>query len=217
MGAGVDVVVSHEIVACETGLREVEAFDPKDATLVVSSRTAVRVLVEGGAGAVLRGPFEEVLAAGEETARALHEAGVTSVAVPGRPGAAGILERLPERLEGRRVFWPRGADADASPLADLGRRGARVSAPVVYEKRPAQLPPAIVERLARGGYEAVALGSLSALDVLLAQLPSMPPLRWGVLGPETARALVKRGFPEPLVPERPRVADLVELLRRETA
>lgn len=217
VGTDVDVVRSHEIVPSAQGLAEVEAFAPAGATLVISSRTAVKVLVDRGSVLALRGPFREILAAGEETASALREAGASSLRVPTRPGAAGILLALPGSLAHRRILWPRGSDADAAPLEELARRGALVCAPVVYEKRAMRLPPAVVERLCSGGYTAIALGSLAALEVLLAHVPSPPPLRWGVLGPETARALVNRGLPEPLVPEKPRIADLVELLRRETA
>ena len=66
-------------------------------------------------------------------------------------------------------------------------------------------------------YDALAIGSLAALDVFLDALGAdgpedLPPVRFGVVGPETARLLVKRGFPEPVVPKRPLLTDLIALI-----
>src|SRR5205814_337368 len=124
-------------------------------------------------------------------------------------GAAGILQALPHGAT--RVLWPRGGDAAGEPLAELRARGASVTAPVVYEKRPvAALDPAAISRFARGGYGAVAVSSLSALDVLLdglkrAKLAVPGGLRWGVLGPETARAFERYSLPRPIVPRHARL------------
>ncbi len=112
------------------------------------------------------------------------------------------------------------------PLEELSSLGARVVAPVVYEKRVRPVSSySALEREALsafqgGAFEAVAVGSLAALDGFLQALGSpapatLPPVRWGVLGPETARAAEARGFPQPAVPARARFADLIEELRKE--
>jgi uroporphyrinogen-III synthase len=179
------------------------------------------VLVEAGAGDLFSGPFVEVLAAGSETARALRSAGSLNVRVPSAPGARGLLADLPGSLGGQRVLWPRASDADDEPLAEMRSRGAYVSAPIVYEKR--RLPALDAERVQGfldGRYRAVAVSSLSALDALLdavagrnGKVPES--IDWGALGPETARAFRARGLPLPVVPERPAVTGLIELLRSE--
>ena len=130
------------------------------------------------------------------------------------PGAAGILALLPADLHGTRLLWPRGSDAATEPHAVLAARGAVVTSPVVYEKRPlARLDADALARLSTGGFDAVAVTSIAALDVLLAALPAPPPPTvWGVLGPETARLAVDRGLPPPVVPSRPRIPDLLALL-----
>jgi uroporphyrinogen-III synthase len=64
------------------------------------------------------------------------------------------------------------------------------------------------------------VGSMSALDVFLGAVghppAPLPQVRWGVLGPETARALEARGLPRPVVPPRPRLTDLIAVLRSES-
>jgi len=177
------------------------------------------------------GEFTEVLAVGEETARELQRAGVRNVVVPDTPGAAGVLQLLgesPGGLSVMRILWPRGSDADLDPVNALRGLGASVSAPVVYEKRARPLSsfsPGEREILAafqNGLFGAVAVGSLAALDGFLRALGSpapgrLAPVRWGVLGPETARAFAARGLPAPAVPARARFADLINLLRKELA
>src|SRR5205814_1873288 len=59
----------------------------------------------------------------------------------------------------------------------------------------------------------------AALDVLLdglkrAKLAAPGGLRWGVLGPETARAFERYSLPRPIVPRRARLADLIDVLRK---
>lgn len=189
----------------------------------------------GGGGAdstrtgFLEGEFLEVIAVGEETARELQRSGVRNVVVPSTPGAAGVLHLLretPGGLSGLRLLWPRGSDADMGPLEELSSLGALVSAPVVYEKcvRPISSfsvrEREILSAFLSGEFGAVAVGSIAALDGFLQALGSpapvtLPPVRWGVLGPETSRAVSARGLPPPAVPARARFADLIEQLRKE--
>ena len=146
--------------------------------------------------------------------------------IPSMPGidrvsvdlAARDAAELARRGESGRLLWPRGSDADAAPVAELAARGFDVSAPVVYVKEP--LPALDAERLRAfraGEYGAVAVGSLAALDVFLAALGAagpddLPPVRFGVLGPESARLLVARGLPGPLVPAKPLLSELIAIL-----
>ena len=94
-----------------------------------------------------------------------------------------------------------------------------VTAPVVYLKQPLpELARDVLRAFRAGEYDALAIGSLAALDVFLdalgAEGPSdLPPVRFGVVGPETARLLVTRGFPAPVVPKRPLLTDLIALLK----
>ena len=175
------------------------------------------------------GGFIEVFAVGEETARELQRAGVRGVVVPGTPGAAGVLRLLRESrgsLSGPRILWPRGSDADLAPVEELRGLGASVVAPVVYEKRVRPVsslaaPERELLSAFRGGaFGAVAVGSVAALEAFLSWLgdpppETLPPVRWGVLGPETARAVSVRGIPDPAVPARARFTDLIEQLRKE--
>jgi uroporphyrinogen-III synthase len=218
LGEDVDVLVTHDIVPVPDGIRRAQAFDPTGARLIISSKTTVKVLVEAGADALFRAPFVEQLAAGEETARALERAGAHDGKVGSAPGAAGILDLLAESGYCERFLWPRGSDADEAPVEDLCAYGADVSAPVVYRKEPRPLDPGILERLRAREYTAVAVSSVATLDHFLASAGqhgvSLPAgLRWAAIGPGTARAFESRGLPVPDVPARPRLLDLINLLR----
>lgn len=246
-GPDVALLTTHEITPVETGIVEALAFDARGARLVVSSKVTVEILLGGkrtlGSGpsasgeevaaarstGFLEGGFREVIAVGEETARELQRCGVRRVVVPSTPGAAGVLCLLRESpgvLSGLRILWPRGSDAEIGPLEELSSLGAFVFSPVVYEKRVRPVSSfssgerEILSMFSSGGFGAVAIGSLAALDGFLQALGSpapktLPPVRWGVLGPETARAVVARGLQAPAVPARARFADLIEQLRKE--
>jgi uroporphyrinogen-III synthase len=221
----VTLLSTHEIAPVEAGIAEALAFDPRDARLVVSSKVTVEILGSG----FFEGEFTGIIAVGEETARELRRVGVRNVLVPATPGAAGVLRLLrssPGGLLRAHILWPLGSDEDRGPLEELAALGALVVAPVVYDKRVR--PPSsfssgereILSAFSSGGFGGVAVGSLAALDGFLQALGSpavsaLPSVRWGVLGPETARALDARGFPPPAVPARARFADLVDLLRKE--
>ncbi|HUM00948.1 MAG TPA: uroporphyrinogen-III synthase [Thermoanaerobaculia bacterium] len=226
-GPDVALLTTHEVLPVPAGIAETLAFDARGARLVVSSKVTVEMLDP----LFFEREFIEVLAVGEESARELRRAGARDVVVPGSPGAAGVLHLLresPGGLSGLRILWPRGSDADAGPLEELSSLGALVTAPVVYEKR---LRPAwslsssereLLSAFRGGGFGAVAVGSVAALEVFLSWLgdpapEALPPVRWGVLGPETARAVSVRGIGAPAVPGRARFADLIDLLRKEPA
>jgi uroporphyrinogen-III synthase len=215
---GADLLVTHRIVPAPFGIAATRTYDAAGAILVISSRVSVEVLRTAGAAASLAS-FRLVLVAGAGTSTALEDVGVEGPVTPLVPGAAGILAELERRGEGGRLLGPRGSDADEAAVAELAARGFDVTAPVVYVKEPLpSLDAGLVEAFRSGAYDALAIGSLAALDVFLDALdasgPSdLPPVRFGVVGPETARLLVARGFPEPAVPARPLLTDLIALLK----
>ena len=214
---GADLLVTHRIVPAPFGIAATRSFDPDGAILVVSSRAAVDVLAEAGAAGRLRS-FRLILTAGAGTSTALEGVGVGSCVAPVPPGAVGILAELARRGETGRLLWPRGSDADDAAVDELLDRGFDVTAPVVYLKEPLpSLEGSVLRSFRAGEYDALAIGSLAALDVFLDALGAdgpadLPPVRFGVVGPETARLLVARGFPEPAVPKRPLLTDLIALL-----
>ncbi len=216
---GADFLVTHRVAPDPQAVAAFAAEPPEGAILVVSSLNAVEVLRDAPEGNLLARPFRLVVSAGAGTSRALEAAGAAGVVTPEPPGAVGILAELARRGEAGRLLWPRGSDADVAPLSELASRGFEVTAPIVYVKEPlAELDAGTLSAFRAGEYDALAIGSLAALDVFLAALDvsaarELPPVRFGVLGPETARILVARGFPEPSVPAKPLLTDLIALLK----
>jgi uroporphyrinogen-III synthase len=223
LGPDVDVLVTHQVVPAQIGIAEALAVPARGTWVVASSATTVAVLwrADTATPSFFARPFAGRVAAGEETAAAMRHVGASLVTVPSLPGAAGILEALPHGPA--RILWPRGSDAAGEPLAELRARGASVTSPVVYEKRPiAALDPGALTRFAQGGYAAVAVSSLAALEVLLdglkrAKMAVPGGVRWGVIGPESARAFERYSLPRPIVPQRARLADLIDALRKANA
>jgi uroporphyrinogen-III synthase len=221
VASDVTVLHTHAVEPRPEGVAEALAFDPVGATLVVSSKETVRVLLP-----LFRLPFALMVAVGEGTADLLRKViiGEAQIVVPAVPGAAGVIHFLRESSSSApsrvRVLWPHGSDAASSPFEEIRSLGFSLSAPVVYVKRalaPSELDPAVVADFAAGRFGSVAVGSTAGLDVLLSAVPSPPPVRWGVLGPETAKAVGARNLPAPVVPPRARLSDLLDLLRKETA
>ncbi|MCM3876462.1 MAG: uroporphyrinogen-III synthase [Thermoanaerobaculia bacterium] len=234
----VTVLHTHAVTPRAEGIAEALAFDTDGATLVVSSKETISFLLP-----LFRSRFGQMLAVGEGTAALLRRvitggsdpgrragtstssgADAASIVVPGIPGAAGVIHFLRESpaAAGMRILWPHGSDAAPEPFEEIRRLGISLVAPVVYEKRPfarSEMNPSILSDFRAGRFAAVAVGSTAGLDGLLAALDvpaaSLPPLRWGVLGPETAKAVTARGLPPPLVPAHARLSELLDLLRKE--
>ena len=232
----VTVLYTHTVLPRPEGIAEALAFDARGATLVISSKETVNYLLP-----LFRAPFAQMLAVGQGTGSLLRKVNAGSeagrlgeasndagesappVIVPEVPGAAGVIHFLsnssvPSLM---RILWPHGSDAAPEPLAQVRALGIELVAPVVYEKRPlssAELNPSILADFRAGRFGAVAVGSTAGLDVLLAALKPapLPKVRWGALGPETARAVTARGLPRPSIPAHARVAELLDLLRKET-
>lgn len=236
----VTVLYTHAVMPRPEGVAEALAFDAAGATLVVSSKETVRVFsAREDWLPLLRAPFAQMLAVGEGTGDLLRKVNTgerfddtsggastysgaceTQIVVPTIPGAAGVIHflgRSPAPLPAR-ILWPRGSDAAVGPLEEIRALGVSLCAPVVYEKRPlssSELDPSVLADFRAGLFSAVAVGSTAGLDALLAAAPAPPHVRWGVLGPETAKSVAARGLPAPLIPANARLADLLELLRKE--
>ena len=234
----VTVLRTHTVEARPEGVAEALAFDPAGATLVVSSKETVRVLLP-----LFPLRFSGVIAVGEGTADLLRKvntgvrpggtsgvpstysgAGETQIVVPAVPGAAGVIHFLRESSSSAssrvRILWPHGSDAASEPFEEIRSLGFPISSPVVYLKRAlgaSELDSGVIADFAAGRFGSVAVGSTAGLDVLLSVVPSPPPVRWGVLGPETAKAVSARNLPAPVVPPRARLSDLLDLLRKETS
>jgi uroporphyrinogen-III synthase len=247
--ADVTVLHTHAVAPSPEGVAEALAFDARGATLVVSSKETIRILLP-----LFRAPFAQMLAVGEGTGDLLKRVNTgegpgdllrkvntggrldgtlggastysggaaMSILVPGVPGAAGVVDflRKSSSAAGLRMLWPRGSDAAVGPLEEIRALGVSLCAPVVYYKRPlssSELDTSVLADFRAGRFSAVAVGSMAGLDALLAAAPTPPHVRWGVLGPETARGFAARNLPAPVVPPRARFSDLLELLRKETA
>jgi uroporphyrinogen-III synthase len=237
----VTVLNTHAVTPLKAGIAEALAFEARDATLVVSSKEAIRFLLP-----LFRTPFSAMLAVGPGTgdflrrvitggsdpgrrsgAAAFSGPNPASIVVPEIPGAAGVVDflrtsRSSSSSPNGSVLWPHGSDAASEPFEEIRALGIELFAPVVYEKRPlsrAELNPSILSDFRAGRFAAVAVGSTAGLDALLAALDapaaSFRPVRWGVLGPETAKAVVSRGLPRPSMPPHASLTELLDLLRKE--
>jgi len=234
----VTVLHTHAVAPRPEGIAEALAFDTDGATLVVSSKETISFLLP-----LFRSPFARMLAVGESTGELLRRvntggadagrvagastysgASETQIVVPEVPGAAGVTHflRRSSAVVGMRILWPHGSDAAPEPFEEIRKLGISLVAPVVYEKRPlapSEMNPSILSDFRAGRFAAVAVGSTAGLDALLAALnmpaAALPPLRWGVLGPETAKAVTARGLPPPSVPAHARLSELLDLLRKE--
>jgi len=235
----VTVLYTHTVVPRPEGVAEALAFDARGATLVISSKETINYLLP-----LFRAPFAQMVAVGEGTGDLLRRvnaggpldgtsgeastysgASETQIVVPPAPGAAGVVHFLRKSSAPSlvRVLWPHGSDAAPEPLEQVRALGIQLVAPVVYEKRPltsSELNPSILSDFRAGRFAAVAVGSTAGLDVLLAALgpPAAPKpnVRWGALGPETARAVTARGLPPPSIPAHARISELLDVLRKET-
>ena len=186
-----DVTVrhTHAVEPSPDGVAEALAFDPVGAALVVSSKETVRVLLP-----LFPLRFALVVAVGEGTGDLLRKvntgerpggtpggastysgAGSPQVVVPEVPGAAGVLHLLRKSSAAfpKRILWPHGSDAAASPFEEIRSLGFSLAAPVVYSKRAlsaSSLDRAVLADFAAGRSGAVAVGSTAGLDALLADL-----------------------------------------------
>jgi uroporphyrinogen-III synthase len=207
----------------------VTALDSFDA-VVLTSANAVAPFAER-----LRAPLPEkllVAVVGPATARAVREAGLPVHREAERAEAEGLVELLGEELRGRRVLFPRAADARPTLEEGLTQAGAEVTAVVAYDKR---LPP---EALARArelfGEESSTAGSDNALGWVTFTSPRIvrhfvelveglggweerrAELLAVSIGPVTTRELERFGVGAVAEAERPGDRAMVRAVERET-
>ena len=138
--------------------------------------------------------------------------------VPAEATGAALAEALARHVAGRVVLVPRAAEGRPELVDGLRAAGAAVEAPVAYRTVPAP-PEALAplgELLARGGLDAVAFASPSAVRSVVAALGDRAALLRGVLlgaiGPTTAAALREAGLEAGAVPEEHTAVALADAL-----
>ena len=214
-------IVSHEILPVNPSP---DGFDERVDLAVFTSQVAVERLREDPAlAARFRASAEAatIAAVGPVTAEALAEMGLSPGLVAEGSGEA-LLERLPPRLDGRRVLHLCGEDA-APDLADgLHRRGAHVESVVIYRKaarpRDARLARDIVDR----PFAAFCATSPSAASWLFDGLPPQAAARLRatpavVLGRFTRRMLEAHGVERVETTPQPRFPAALKLLEELAA
>ena len=164
------------------------------ARVVFTSRNAVEALRPEDLDAF---PGARIHAVGEATLEALRQRGRAGE-IPEVASAAGLLRALPARLDGERVFWPRGEDADLAFADELRRRGAEVEAPVVYRKVELPFPEGLESEIRERRYSAFACTSGAAASWLFGNLEpeaasALRSVPAAVLGEKTAEALRRLG------------------------
>ncbi len=162
--------------------------------LLFTSRNAVEAFHRSGLDMY---PNAKVNAVGAGTLDALRSIG-KSGEIPAVESAKGLLRSLPDRLDGELVFWPRGEDADLSPVEELRKRGANVYAPAIYRKLQLRCPDELPEEILDGRYAAIACTSGAAARWLYQHIepehvPILNSIPAAVLGETTADVLRELG------------------------
>ncbi|MGH9440959.1 MAG: uroporphyrinogen-III synthase [Thermoanaerobaculia bacterium] len=162
--------------------------------LLFTSRNAVEAFLGSGPDLYSNA---KVNAVGAATLDALRRIGKTGE-IPAVESVKGLLESLPERLDGELVFWPRAEDADLAPAEELRRRGASIYAPAIYRKLQLRCPEELSEEVQAGKYAAVACTSGAAARWLYQHVepehvPTLSSIPAAVLGGKTADVLRKLG------------------------
>ena len=123
-------------------------------------------------------------------------------------------------LKGLRIVVTRAANQAeelARPLRDLGAEPVLV--PMIAIAPPADPEPLrrAAERAAQGGYDWIILTSANAVNALINQLQSLPPLavRIAVIGESTKRVAEKRGLRVSLVPDQYVAESLLAAFEKE--
>lgn len=188
--------VSHAVESVEFDARSL----PARADLAVfTSRAAVdRAFVDPGSTlARCVAAAGQVYAVGHSTAAALRAKGVARIEAGGG-SAQGLLAGLPDRLDGRTVLFPCGADSLTELPDGLRARGARVIAIVMYRKVPHPTDPALAREIVEHPFAAFCATAPSAARWLFEglgadaedRLRATPAV---VLGMSTLRVLDARG------------------------
>lgn len=188
--------VSHTVESLEIDHRGI----PGRADLAVfSSRIAVdRALSDPGSTlARCVAGAEQVFAVGASTEAALRSKGIAKASAGGGSAQA-LLAALPDRLEGRTVIFPCGADSLSELPEGLRARGARVISIVLYRKIPNPADAALAREILERPFAAFCATAPSAAQWLFdglgpaeqERLRATPAV---VLGMSTLRWLDARG------------------------
>jgi len=165
-------------------------------------------------------PSARIAAVGPGTARAVAARGARAEFVP----SEFLGERLGQELgdvDGRRVLFPRAAQASDTLMRTLAERGAVVEDVVVYDTLPAALDARGLAELERG-VDAATFTSASTVDNLFLLLDgrAVSLLAGAVIaciGPVTAAAARARGLQVDVEPAEHTVPGLVAALARRFA
>lgn len=163
-----------------------------DWILVTSARTVSAMWPQGEM------PPVAVAAVGDRTAAAVTRAG-GRVEQLGGSGVDGLLDRLRESLQDRRVVYPYSSEAGRTVVDRLEKVAATVAHGIAYRVIPISPETTPVD--------AVAFASPSAVEGWLSARP-LDDLLIGAIGPTTARMLEGLGRPADAVPDRPGFAHL---------
>jgi uroporphyrinogen-III synthase len=191
-------------------------------TVVFTSRNAVECLFGSVGRAGLVSPAE-IAAVGTQTAAALERFGVGVDVVADPHTAEGLVEALRRRhggvMTGRRVLYPKAADARAVIPRGLEAMGARVDSVTIYGALPEPLDEAAIPRLDPAP-DVVTFASPSAavhLDAALSRAVA-PALHEGLrresatacIGPVTEAAARRLGYRVEIVASPHTAAGLVD-------
>lgn len=166
--------------------------------LVITSPRTVRMLwPQGGM------PPVPAAVVGMGSAEAVRAAGGEPVVI-GDAGGDQLIESIAERLSGQRVLVLYGARADTRRFLRLAASGAAVESVAVYDT--ISIPPATdpVEGAVFGSPSAVQGWTMSRSVRELGVV--------GAIGPVTARALRHHGVGRALIPTRPTIESLADML-----
>ena len=183
--------------AVAAAARQVGRYD----WVVFTSVNAVRALTAAleAAGTALVAGRQRVAAVGAATAGALAEQGIAVHVCPDDYVGRALPEAMAqvESLDGARVLLPRSAIGGEELPVLLRARGAQVHDVAVY-RTLADEPGAraLAEALKAGALDIVTFTSPSAVRALAGVCRQLPPaVRVVAIGPSTAQAAARAGFP----------------------
>jgi uroporphyrinogen-III synthase len=221
--ARLDIVekASHVIEAVEPGE---DALESRADFVVFTSQVAVeRAFGDSSLAPLFRNAAaaSSVVAVGSATGEALAAKGIRAALVAGG-SAESVLERLPDRLEGKRVLLPCGEDAAIDLPEQLHSRGAHVLRLVLYRKVPNPRDLRLEREIIEYPFAAFCTTSPSAARWLFSGLGEAAARRLKgtpavVLGRFTRRFLESHGVARIRVTEEARFSEAVALLEELAA
>lgn len=158
-----------------------------------------------------------IVAIGEATASALRRHGITADLVPQDFSSQGILQSLGRhKVAGARFLLPRADLAGEELAEELAGLGARVEQVVTYRTVPARRSSALARKVFKDGIDIVTFTSASTVrglaNLLDGNLSLLKGSRIACIGPVTAAAAEKLGFPVGMVAGEHTIPGLVRAL-----